>query len=98
MSRVRVLVEGVAEDTFVREQLAPVLLERGHYVTASYLSTAGSGVPSWDRSRRALRAALRGDAGGYVTTMVAYYGMPADWPGRVAAPAHPPGSGAAFVE
>jgi hypothetical protein len=98
-SRILILVEGEAEDLFVRELLAPYLLkERGHLATAGYLAPNGSGVPSWGVAQKEFQRALKHDRAIHVSSMVDYYGMKHSWPGRARAQTQPKANRSKFVE
>lgn len=92
MTRLLVSVEGETEERFVYQTLAPHLYARGYTsVVASPMGTAISrenrgGVKAWDDVLKDIVNKLRGDRGLIVSTMVDYYGMPRDWPGRRAVP------------
>lgn len=92
MTRLLVSVEGETEELFVYQVLAPHLYARGYTsVVASLMGTAISrdnrgGVKAWDDVLKDIVNKLRGDRGLIVSTMVDYYGMPRDWPGRAAVP------------
>lgn len=92
MTRLLVSVEGETEELFVYQALAPHLYARGYTsVVASLMGTAISrdnrgGVKAWDDVLKDIVNKLRGDRGLIVSTMVDYYGMPRDWPGRAAIP------------
>ena len=92
MTRLLVSVEGRTELRFVYEVLAPHLYTRGYTsVVASLMGTAVSrdkrgGVKAWADVLKDIVNKLREDRGLIVSTMVDYYGMPRDWPGRAAVP------------
>ena len=92
MTRLLVSVEGETEELFVYQVLAPHLYARGYTsVVASLMGTAISrdnrgGVKAWDDVLKDIVNKLRGDRGLIVSTMVDYYGMPRDWPGRDVVP------------
>lgn len=92
VTRLLVSVEGETEDLFVYRILAPHLYARGYTsVVASPMGTAVSrdkrgGVKAWADVLKDIVNKLRGDRGLIVSTMVDYYGMPRDWPGRGAVP------------
>lgn len=85
MSRLVVLVEGQTERTFVNAQLAPHLLSFGIRAHAVLPGKGGQegGVRKWQGTLADLRRWLSG--GTFVSTMFDFYGMPDDWPGRLAA-------------
>ncbi len=88
MARLLVFVEGHTEAAFVDEVLQPHLVASGyHQVSARLLGSAmqnthRGGIRSWSQVRRDLSRKLLEDRTGLVTTMVDYYRLPADWPGR----------------
>ena len=91
MTRLIVIVEGKTEEGFVKEILAPHLLSFGVYATATMLGGARAranrgGIRSWQGVSRKICNLLRQDRRVVVSTMVDYYGMPRDWPGRAAVP------------
>lgn len=91
MTRLFVLVEGETEETFVNDVLAPHLCRAGYVNVSARLMggqrqrTHRGGIRPWTETRRAIVNQLRQDAGLIVTTMVDYYGLPTDWPGRAEA-------------
>jgi hypothetical protein len=95
MARIFVHVEGQTEETFVSELLRPFLCERGyHSVTARIIGNARQrnrrgGIKPWPSTMQDIVRHLKEDANCVASTMVDYYGMPADeadaWPGRLEA-------------
>ena len=82
MSRVRILVEGQTEETFVNEILSPHLNQMGIYPHA-FLFRKKGGSFAYQRARKEILNSLKEDNTRICTTMVDFYGMPNDWPGRV---------------
>ena len=86
--RLRVHVEGQAEETFVNQVLALHLYGFGYAdISARLLGNARQrmrrgGVKPWPAVRNEILNNLKRDAGCFVTTMVDYYGLPQAWPGR----------------
>ena len=80
MNRVRILVEGQTEETFVNEILSPHLNHMGIYPHA-FLFRKKGGSFAYQRARKEILNSLKGKAL-ICTTMVDFYGMPKDWPGR----------------
>ena len=100
-----IVVEGQTEEAFTKEILAPHLSGFGVFVDAVMMGNARArerrgGVRRWESVRRQIINFLRQNRELVVTTMVDYYGMPPDWPGRVAAPsaAATPSDAAARIE
>lgn len=94
MSSIRLLivVEGDAEEVFVKEILSPALALRGIYVVAK-LNGEGSarsrrkGIKSWISVSRDIVRLFKEDPSCYITTFVDYYALPSGddlnaWPGR----------------
>lgn len=84
MTRLRILVEGDTEEEFVGEVLGPHLAEFGITVTATGLAgtRGGRGVVKWSAALRNIRNSLKEDSELRLTTLVDYYGLGQDWPGR----------------
>jgi len=93
-----VIVEGETEQTFVRDQLAAHLAL--HNTTAWPVLPGRhrnrGGVKKWESARQDILRTLK--EGRYCSTMFDYYGMPSDWPGRVAATNQPWSKRASIVE
>lgn len=93
--RLFVHVEGHTEEQFVNEILAPHLYGCGFYLVGARLignarqRKRRGGILPWSAVRREIVDRLKEDRGCAVTTMVDYYGLPTDWPGRAAAAAAP---------
>ena len=88
MTRIIVLVEGQTEETFVNQVLAVDLYGFGYTsVDARMIGKARprarrGGIVPWPAMRKTITDLLKEDAGRFVTTMVDYYGLLQDWPGR----------------
>ena len=82
MNRVRILVEGQTEETFVNEILSPHLNHMGVYPHA-FLFRKKGGSFAYQRARKEILNSLKEDSTRICTTMVDFYGMPKDWPGRM---------------
>lgn len=95
MTRVLVLVEGQTEETFVKEVLAPYLAPRNVYLQYTILKTRREvdrpdfrgGVVSYHQLRGDVLRLLNDTGAAAVTTMLDYYGLPRDFPGRATLPA-----------
>ncbi|MBN2590650.1 MAG: DUF4276 family protein [Sedimentisphaerales bacterium] len=81
MNRVRVLVEGQTEQNFVRDILKPYFDTRGIFLHAVMFNRTG-GIIGYTKAKKVILRSLKEDSGIICTTMVDFYGMPADWPGR----------------
>ncbi len=90
MKRVLILVEGQTEETFVREVLNPCVRERGLFLQVSIITTkrnpAGrdckGGYVPYGRMKREIGLLLSDSNAVAVTTMIDYYSLPEDFPGR----------------
>lgn len=88
MPRLLVHVEGQTEEFFVNEVLREHLVRSGYSVVSARI--VGNPVPrgrrggirAWQAVRKDILRHLREDAGAIATTMVDYYALPHDWPGR----------------
>ena len=95
MTRLLVHVEGQTEETFVNEILAPHLYDVGYQsVGARLLGNARlrfqrGGIKSWEVVRQEIQRHLASDVGCIATTMVDYYALPGNWPGRTTASSLP---------
>ena len=88
MTRLLIHVEGETEETFVNEVLRDDLMAKGyHSVGARILGSSRQrgGVGKWLDVRTEIRNHLLADPGCAATTMVDYYGLPQNWPGRAPA-------------
>ncbi len=81
MNRVRVLVEGQTEQAFVRDILKPYFDSNGVYLHAVMFRRTG-GICPYSRAKEILSRSLKEDTSLICTTMVDFYGLPSDWPGR----------------
>lgn len=97
MPKLLVHVEGQTEESFVNEVLSQHLVRLGyHSISARLIGNARlrqrrGGIRPWPSVKRDILRHLREDAGCLATTMVDYYGLPAQgegaWPGRANAAA-----------
>jgi len=89
VTRLLMLVEGQSERAFVNTTLKKHLEGRGVYAEPTILLTSSSpsgaghrgGVGNWEQIHGHLRK-LMGSTGAWVTTMLDFYGLPRDFPGR----------------
>ncbi len=87
MSRILVHVEGETEEDFVKYVLAKYLGAKGYDVGARLLGNARQrnrrgGIRDWELVRKDILRHLKNDQGAIATTIVDYYGLPENWPGR----------------
>ncbi|HUV66029.1 MAG TPA: DUF4276 family protein [Sedimentisphaerales bacterium] len=81
MSIIKILVEGPTEILFVNDVLKPFFVEKGIAVRP-FLLQEGGGVPKYPRSQKQILNTIKADRYCYCTTLVDFYGLPKDWPGR----------------
>ena len=81
MSIVKILVEGPTEVLFVKEILKPHFYEKGVFVKP-FLFQVDGGVPKYSRSQKEILNTIKSDSSCFCTTLVDFYGLPRDWPGR----------------
>jgi hypothetical protein len=91
-------VEGITEETFTNELLAPHLIGAGYgsvgarLIGNARLRSHRGGTRAWNDVKRDIVRHLRSDGGAVATTMVDYYALPATgpkaWPGRANANQH----------
>lgn len=92
MTRLLVHVEGETEENFVNKVLAPHLYRAGYLQVGARLMgnarqrSGRGGGRAWSSVRQDIVNHLNADAGGIVSTMVDYYGLPQTgpkaWPNR----------------
>jgi hypothetical protein len=99
MRRGFIYVEGQTEETFVREVLAPDLASRLNMSLTPVLAktkrpqagpTFKGGISSYSQVKKEIRQLLRDSNVVLVTTMIDYYGLPNDFPGKDTLPAGTP--------
>lgn len=78
-----VLVEGQTEQRFVKDLLAPHMAPKGVYLTAIILTKPGQkgGDVKFARAQNDIGTHLKQRSDTWITLMVDYYGIRADWPG-----------------
>lgn len=83
MIRVRIVVEGPTEESFVNKVLAPTLWPRQIYLTPILLGVPGhkGGRPNYDRVKKDVLLHLRQDTTAYCSTLLDYYGLGHGFPG-----------------
>lgn len=85
---INILVEGQTEEVFVRDVLAPYLLQKEIYPTTKLATTkrvkSGAdfkgGITSYDRVKLDLSKLLHDKNAQLITTMIDYYGLPDNFP------------------
>jgi hypothetical protein len=87
MNRVRILVEGQTEEAFVNNILSSHLNPMGVYPYA-FLFRSKGGSFVYQRAQKEILNSLKEDTSLICTTMVDFYRLPQDWPGRKEADNH----------
>jgi hypothetical protein len=84
MLRVHVICEGPTEEAFVNELLAPSFRFRDLFLLPSVIGQPGKkgGDVRQGRLIADLRNRLLGDRGSICTTLLDYYGLPSEFPGK----------------
>lgn len=83
MSEVFAVVEGLTEQTFVREVLAPWLAKRGVFLRATQVGKPGhKGGNVYAVAKRDMMNFLKQRQDTFVTCFFDFYAMKDDWPGR----------------
>jgi len=77
------IVEGPTEQNFVKDLLAPYMLDRNVILTASILEKPGQngGEVKFARARNDIEKHLKQRPDTFVSLMLDFYGIKADWPG-----------------
>lgn len=90
MKYVHVLVEGQTEETFVRDVINPYLEDRDVFLIAKIVTTKyvkigkdfKGGISKYNKIRNDIQRLLGDSSISAVTTMIDYYGLPNDFPGK----------------
>jgi hypothetical protein len=106
MSKVLVLVEGQAEETFVRDVLYSHLSALGIYPIAKLATTKRvksgpdfkGGITSYGKFKNDIKRLLGDTSAALVTTMIDFYGLPTSFPGRGTMPSGSCYDRVAYVE
>jgi hypothetical protein len=104
VKRLKLLVEGQTEETFVRDILKPHYAPIGLDMTPILFSTRRGfkgGVTSYGKVKSQIIRLCREDRGAVVTTIIDLYGLPKDFPGKSATDYPATGTGpqkASFLE
>ena len=95
MSKVLILVEGPTEEQFVKLVLRPYFESREIHLIPTILNTKimlngpnfKGGISSYEQVRRDLLPLLGDSSAATVTTMIDFYGLPDEFPGKGSLPA-----------
>ncbi len=85
MIRIKVLVEGQTEETFVRDNLAPYFYLQEIYITPILIRTSKKfkgGVTRYSKIHNQVFSLCAEDSTCFVTTLFDYYALPSDFPGK----------------
>jgi Domain of unknown function (DUF4276) len=83
VTRIKVIVEGQTEESFIRNVLSPVLWSRDIYVTPILLGVPGhkGGNVNFARVKKDITLHLKQDPAAYCSTMLDLYGLGEGFPG-----------------
>ena len=83
MTRIKIIVEGQTEESFIEKVLAPALWHREIYLTPIILGIPGhkGGNVNYARVKKDILLHLRQDPGAYCSTMLDLYGLGEGFPG-----------------
>lgn len=104
MIRIKILVEGQTEETFVRDVFVPHYARQQVYITPIIVLTSSGykgGVTSYSKIKYQITRLCREDQGAFISTMFDLYGLPNDFPGKLEAAYPANGEGerkAAYLE
>jgi hypothetical protein len=107
VKKVLIYVEGQTEETFVRDVLAPFLWQKCQIVLTPTLArtkrtksgqTFKGGIVSYEQAKRDIQRLLRDSSAELVTTMIDYYGLPNDFPGKASLPSGTPYDRVQYLE
>ncbi|MDO4233118.1 MAG: DUF4276 family protein [Lautropia sp.] len=85
MIRIRLLVEGQTEETFVKELLTPHYATQGIFLEAIIVRTSHGhkgGVVSYGKIKPQIQRLCRQDPHAWVSTLFDLYALPQDFPGK----------------
>jgi hypothetical protein len=90
MKFVHVLVEGQTEETFLRDVITPYLLNHNIFLTAKIITTKRmkmgtdfkGGISNYGKIKNDILRLLGDSSVAAVTTLIDYYGLPSDFPGK----------------
>jgi hypothetical protein len=83
MNRVRVLVEGDTEVSFVNYILCPEFTAKGILLTSELFRKKHKGSFGYQNCQKRILSSIKQDSSVYITTFIDYYQLPSDWPGRI---------------
>jgi hypothetical protein len=106
MKRVLVLVEGLTEERFIKDVLAPHLEPRGVYVIPKIVTTKRvkqgpdftGGITDYQKVENDLKRLLGDSGAALITTFIDYYGLLSEFPGMATRPIASPLERAQHVE
>ena len=87
VTEVYIIVEGVTEQTFIREILAPEIAHKSIYLRPVLIGKPGhkGGNIRFERAKKDIEHFLKQRQKTYVSTMLDFYGLNTQWPGRMSA-------------
>ena len=90
MTRIHIFCEGQTEETFVREVLQDHFQRFDIFVNPIIIRTSKTGkggVSTYGKIKNQINRQCLEDPTAWVTTMIDYYGLPSDFPGKINSPA-----------
>lgn len=82
MNRIRVLVEGDTEASFVNSILCPEFALKGIFLSPTLFRKRHKGSFGYQNCQKNILNSLKQEASVYVTMFVDFYKLPMDWPGK----------------
>jgi hypothetical protein len=106
MTRILVLAEGLTEERFIKDVLAPHLEVRDTFVIPKIITTKRTkqgpdfkgGITDYQKVENDLKRLLGDTDAAYITTFIDYYGLPKEFPGMATRPTGAPRDRAQHVE
>jgi hypothetical protein len=83
-ARVYVICEGSTEEQFIKTVLSPFLSSFKTYLSPCLIGKPGhkGGNVTYERLKLDVTGFLKRDSGAFCTTMIDYFGLPSDFPGK----------------
>jgi hypothetical protein len=75
MKRILMICEGPTEQTFAKNNLQPLLLNKQIYLQAPLIKTSKGGIVKWSVLKTQIELHLKSEPDSFVTTFIDYYGI-----------------------
>jgi hypothetical protein len=79
MKRIIIICEGPTELEFCKDVLYSHFLQRNKFIQTPLIRKSGGGIVKWDSLRKQIINHLLQEPNVIVTTLIDYYGIPADY-------------------